>query len=271
MSILEHRNYRDFLKSHLSEMVSANPHYSRRAMALKLRLAPSYLSAILNGKKNISQETAASIGSRLRMASKEIEYFCLLAQLESAKNIALKQTLLDRIQEVNPLIQFVDLSVDHFRIISGWHHFAIMASTELDDFTAGPEELAQALGISRNETELALDRLERLGLLERLPGRRYKKRCANPRVVSKAPNRALRNFHRQTLQKATESLEGQSPQEKVVGSETFCIDKSQIEEFRELTEEFFSKALALKNRARKKTDVYHLGVQFFRLTQRKSA
>ncbi len=269
MSILEQSNYRTFLKTFLAEKASTNPSYSLRAMALKLKIVPSHLSAVLKGKKNLSAETALQIAARLGLQGKDAEYFCLLVQIEGTKSPSLKQALLQRAQSLSPNHSIHDLSVDHFRIISDWHHFAIMAATELDGFSATSIQLSRALGIALAETELALERLERLEMIEKDGRGIYRKIQGNPRVVSHAPNQALRNYHHQTLQKAIESLEHQSPKEKVIGSETLCIDSRQIDEYRELVEEFFSKALALSKKAKKKDQVYHLGVQFFNLTHSK--
>lgn len=96
---------------------------------------------------------------------------------------------------------------------------------------------------------------------------RYRKTIPRPRVESKTPNAALRAFHRQTLGKAIDSLETQGPNEKVIGSETFAIDCDLLPEFRALADHFFNEALALAQKSKNKNQVYHLGVQFFRLTQ----
>jgi uncharacterized protein (TIGR02147 family) len=83
---------------------------------------------------------------------------------------------------------------------------------------------------------------------------------------STVPNEALRRFHRQMLGKAVESIDTQTPQEKIIGSETFAISEDVLEEANQLAEEFFQKMAQLRKKSKNPTQVYHLGVQFFNLT-----
>jgi uncharacterized protein (TIGR02147 family) len=169
----------------------------------------------------------------------------------------------------SPEIAVNDLGVDQFKMIADWHHFAILASTELSNIEATPENLAKVLGLSLSEVHVAVERLIRLEMLEKDSFGRLRKTLSNPRFISQERNRALRSFHRQTLEKAIESLTVLEPDEKVFGTETFCIDDSQFEEFEELCNQFLDGALALAKKAKTKTQVYHLGVQFFRFSKGK--
>jgi len=266
MSILEFDNYRSYLRQMMAEKAKRNPRFSLRAMAQFLEIAPSYLSSVLNGKKNFSFDTATTVAKKLNLSAKESDYFSLLVQKELARNFEVKEILLERMRSANPKQKINDLSIEHFKLISDSIHFAILIATTLANFKPTARNLSLALGCNQAEVELAIDRLIKLEMLERDAKGYYRKVLPNPRVVSQAPNQALRQFHRGTLQKAIESLETQAPAEKVIGSETFAVSDDQIEEFRQLTDEFLDRALALAKKAKRKDHVYHLGVQFFNLT-----
>lgn len=266
MSVYAHQNYRTYLREVMAEKARKNPAYSLRAMARSLEIAPSFLSGVLKGQKNLSMKTSLDVARKLRLDENEGEYFCLLAQKDAARDPDVRENLLARLRKHNPSQEVNDLSVDHFRSISDWQHFAIMSATEIDGFEATGRSLALALEMPQAEIELSLERLERLGMVERDARGVYRKISSNPRVESKAPSAALRNFHRQTLGKAIESLETQGTDEKVVGSETFAFDSSQVDELRKLADEFFDKALALSKKSSKRDCVYHLGVQGFNFT-----
>jgi uncharacterized protein (TIGR02147 family) len=266
MSVLQFNNYRLYLRSVLAERASANSKYSLRAFAQNLGLAPSYLSAVLNGKKSLSPETAYIVTEKLHLEDQEAAYFRILAQIEGTKSPSLKESLLQRAQTLSPTVAVNDLSVDQFKIISDWYHYAILASTELSEVEATPDRLAKILGLSLAEVQVAVDRMMRLEMLEKDSGGRLKKTLPNPRLVLQTPNRAARSHHRQNLEKAIESLSLQTPDERFNGSETFCIDDSQYGEFRELCKQFLDSALVLAKKAKTKNQVYHLGVQFFRFS-----
>jgi len=263
---MNHENYRTYLRSVMAEKASHNPRFSLRAMAKVLGIAPSFLSTVLKGDKNISFEMAISFSKKLKLNDKEAAYFCLLVQKDSAKDPEVREALLGRVLDLNPKHQANDLSLEHFKIISDPLHFSILSATTLTDFQATARTMAVALGQPQATVELALERLEMLEMIEKNDSGTYKKLKANPRVISQAPNQALRKFHKETLALATESLETQTPQEKVVGSETFAIGEDQVEDFRKLADEFFDRALALSKKSKQKDYVYHLGVQFFNLT-----
>ncbi|MFL5812761.1 MAG: TIGR02147 family protein [Bdellovibrionia bacterium] len=269
MSVLEFDNYRLYLRSVLADRASTNPRYSLRAFAKSLELAPSYLSAVMNGKKSLSPETAYAVAEKLRLDEQEATYFRILAQMEATKNPALKESLLQRAQTLAPSVVVNDLSVDQFKMISDWHHYAIFAAVDLSDIEATPERIAKILGLNLAEVQVAVERMIRLEMLEKDAEGRLKQTISHSRIVSLAPNRAVRSHHRQNLEKAIESIGLQRPDERFMGSETFCIDESQFEEFQKLCNQFLDSALALAKKAKTKNQVYHLGVQFFRFSQEK--
>jgi uncharacterized protein (TIGR02147 family) len=267
--VLEHTDYRAFLKNVLIERQRKNPSYSMRAFAQFLGITQAAVSQVLSGKKNLSSETALQVASKLRLGAAETEYFCLLVQLSAAKRPLAKESILNKLNSLNPQRPVRELSVDYFRSISDWYHLVIRNMTEIEGVDFSPKAIAARLGITPLEAEAAIERLCRLELIEKDPERegRYRKTADYVLTQSAVPNEALRAFHRQMMEKAVESLTTQTPREKVVGSETFAIDTGCLEEARRITEEYFQKMLALSRNPSKKTQVFHLGVQFFNVTR----
>jgi uncharacterized protein (TIGR02147 family) len=267
--IFEHTSYRGYLRATLAERVGKNSKYSLRAMATQLGMAPSSLSQVIKGTKNLSLETALQVATRAGLKSKEIRYFCLLVQAENEKNPILKDSFIQQINQNRPgsREKIRDLNVDQFKMISDWYHFPILELTKVADFEFNSKNIAKRLGISPVQAEAALERLERLMLLERGENGKYIEDTNRMVASSIAPNAALRSFHKQMLEKAIESLETQTHLEKVLGSETFAVDAEKINEAREIINDFFERMVKLCTESSKKSDVYHLGVQFFNLTQ----
>ena len=227
------------------------------------------VSQVFSGKKNLSIETAMQIASKLQLGERESEYFCLLVQLESAKKPLARETVLKKINVLNPKRPVHELSIDYFRSISDWYHLVIRNMTEIEGLDFTPKGLAERLGITPLDADTAIKRLCRLELIEKDPEKpgRYRKTQDYVMAQSASPNEALRNFHRQMLEKAADSLTSQTPQEKVIGSETFSVGENCIEEARKITEDYFQKMLSLASKPGRKTHVYHLGVQFFNVTK----
>lgn len=269
--IFEHESYRTYLKGVLVERIARNRAYSLRAMARQLSLAPSSLSEVLKGKINLSPETAWTTATRLGLDEKGREYFCLMVQLESAKSVELRAEIEGKLRQLNPQVSRYDVEVDIFKMISDWYHVPILMMTDLaEGFEPGSYAAwaARKLGISQPEAEAAIDRLVRLELLKRDDAGHLRRTKENLVARSGVPNEGLRRFHRQMLHKATESLETQTPQEKFVGSQTFAIDVTELRKFERRLDQVLTEMSQLARKGKKKTHVYHLGIQLFNLTDK---
>jgi uncharacterized protein (TIGR02147 family) len=268
--VLNYRSYRDFLRDELAVRITRNPAYSLRAMAQQLGIPGSSLCEVLKGRHHFSSERAGEIAESLGLDPQESQYFILLVQHERAKRDEARARLAARIDEIQSRKkQAVDLSLDHFRLISDWYHYAIRALTELEGFRFTPANVARKLGISLVEAEAAIHRLLKLELLEEDPAKpgRYRKTAGNLRAQSVAPNTALRKYHRQLLEKAIASIETQNPDERLLQTQILAFSPEQLEEADRLTDEYFAKMSALSEKAPRKTAVYCLGSQLFRVSQ----
>ncbi len=264
--IFEHTTYRDFLKETLAKRQAQNKRYSLRAMARQLGLAPSMLSDLLKGQRQLSLMKGADVAQRLGLGAREGEYFLLMIQREAEKVVELQAVWEERLLALNPSRQVRDVGVDAFRLIADWHHLAVLESVGLTGFEFTPANLARRLGITTVQAECSIALLQRLELIERDTKGGCRKTHLNILAQSPAPNQGLRRFHKQMLEKAIESVEGQTPQEKFIGSETFCFDDDQLGDLQKLANEFLDKAVALAQKSKKRDHVRHLGVQFFKLT-----
>jgi uncharacterized protein (TIGR02147 family) len=264
--IFEHTSYRTYVRAALSESLEKNPRFSLRGFASKIGISPSLLSDVLAGKKSISRDTALTISKNLGLSPKETEYFCLLTDFEKAKTEENKSDIFEKLQSLNGRKEVANLSLDFFKLISDWYHMAILEMVDIKNFNFNAKTVAKRLEITSLVAQTAIDRLERLELLEKNKDGRYRKVMDRVLSASEVPNTALQNFHRQMIEKAAASLATQTPKEKLVGSETMVFDKDQLNAANELMEEFFNKMLQLSSASKKGKDVYHLGIQFFNLT-----
>lgn len=269
--IFEHINYRSFLKASLAEKIVKNPMYSLRSFAKTLGLSHTAVSLVLKGTKNISFERAMDVGTKLNLTEIEQEYFCLLVQIETVKDPEKKSSIQDRLNRLRPSKKSYDLSIDAFKAISDWYHFPILSMTRLKDFNFTHATIAHRLGITEMEVNVAIERLERLELIEIVDGK-YQETKNYLMAQSSVPSTAIRTFHKQLLEKAMHAIDEHGPEEKVNGSETFAFNPTDLTEARTLTENYFDKMVELSEKSQKQngaTDIFHLQVNFFNLTKPK--
>lgn len=266
--IFDYTDYRIFLKNVLAEKAKAGEGYSLRAFAEKLGVSNSYFSEVLGDKKSLSLELAYKVAFKLHLTAAETEYFCLLIQLEKEEDPYFREEFSKRLKALNPKRKTHDLSVDLFAIISNWHHYAILELTQLTGFRLSAAAAAKRLSISKSEAEVAIDRLVRLELLIQDAKHGYLKAHQNLMVASSFHNQGIKQFHKQILQKADESVDRQTPQERLSATEVFPVDSKTLAEADRLSLEFFAAIQKLSERAKVKDAVYALSVHFFNLTPR---
>lgn len=262
--IFEYSNYRSYLKTVLVEKNKINPQFSLRAFSRFIQMSHGQLSMVLQGKKHISEDTALNISHRLQLNEKEADYFCHLVRLESAKTVQSKEFIQKRLESLHPKQTFHTLTLDAFKIISDWHHYALLEMTELDTFKPSSAWIAKRLQISKTEVELALERLERLELI-RKKNNTWIKTNEFFSVKSDLKNDALKKFHKQILEKALESLDSQEVAERKFGSITMSLDPSKLKEAEKRMQEFRLELAKFLSRG-KKTETYQLSMQLFKLT-----
>lgn len=267
-TIFEHTSYRSFLKSELAGRGARNTSYSLRAFGRDLGIDAAQLTGVFKGTKGLSLGKAVKIAERLKLDARAREYFCLLVQFDNTTSPQLREMFLERINALNGRKGMVDLGLEMFRAISDWYHIAIIEMTELDGFVLEAAAVAERLGINRYEAEAAIERLQRLELIE-LDEKTGRWRKAHHHGLFQSPdvNLALRRYHQSMLEKASKALDEQPPAERYVGSDTFSIDVSQLEEAKELITEFRLKLVELFNRGKKRSETYHFVVELFRLTR----
>ncbi len=262
-------SYKNYLNEELERRIRINPKYSQRAFAKHLGLSPGELSEVLRGRRNLSLKSALRVAKALNLNPDETKHLVLSSQAEKVGNpnvAAVVKTLLGTEDHGDSHDSSSrQLTLDLFHLVSDWYCFAIVNLADCIDFRWSPTWIAKRLDITRAQAQLALERLERVGLIERHAN---SLRMAPDFVMSPSgiPSEAIRNYHRQIMQKATEALELQSIHEREFSGTSFAFDPKQIEAIKKDIAQFRSKLLTKYSKG-KKTEVYHLELALFRITQ----
>lgn len=262
--IYQHENYRSFLKQALHERLG-HKNLSLRAIARRLGMAPSHLSEILSGRKNLSLDRALMLAQFLKLNSRQSDYFVLLIQLEKAKDVKVKQSLLQKLKALNKSKNFHNLNIDLFNVLVEWYHLPILTSIDVKGFKPTPRNLAKTFGISILEAQTALDRLERLELIEKDAHNQFRLVHNNSLFQTETAHKGMRQFNQQMLKKAIEYIDTRNPEKSFSGSETMSFDVDQLDEFKQACDDFLSKMAQLSEKGKNKTRVYHMNLQFFDL------
>jgi len=257
------------LKDELEARFQKNRHYSLRAFARDIGVAPSRLSDALTGRAGFSSAVADQIAKKLGFGKEERDYFCALVEVKHARSQSMRKAAAEKLESLDKNASaapdYRNIQMDAFKVVSDWYHFAILELSTLDTFDSDPADIAKRLGISKFEAEQAIDRLLRLELLERKKGKLIATdaQTASPSGV---PSDSIKKFHTQVLGKAIQALQNQGVDERDFSTVFFTLDRSRLPEAKERLKKFRRSFTKEFSNSGKKESVYCLSTQLFDLT-----
>lgn len=261
------RDYRLILKNILLEKQEANKRFSLRAFAKHLELTHSALNQVFKGTKNLSPETAAKIARKLKMEPVDREHFCLLVQLEAAKDPELKKAFEKKIKTLKGSRASAKAKVEA-TFLPEWYHPIIMAMTNLTVGEYTPKTVAKRIGITIKEATETMEQMESVGLLCRDDEGQwaavYEKTVD---VTMPHDPKRTRAIHQTHLQMAAKALDEQPLGQRMNVLAHLAFPKSRIPEAREIAHECLRRMQLLSDEAREEGeeigDVYAFVVSMF--------
>jgi uncharacterized protein (TIGR02147 family) len=255
------QDYRTYLKEVFVDRKRRNPSYSMRGFARDLGLPASRVSDLLGNKRHLSCRSAARVAKSLQLNEAEAAHF--LASVASRQRGASQST--QSIYGIDHDYASETLTLDLFAVVSDWFHYAILELFETETFEADPAWIAKRLGISKIEVQLALVRLEKVGMLELAPDGQLKVTKSHSISSSDIPSEAIRKHHRQLMNKADLALDGVPLEQREVSTTIFSLDERDLPQAKKLLRQFRMELAALMTKRKKKNRVYSLGMQFIPL------
>lgn len=239
-----------WIESAFSARRAKNPSYSLRAFAKYLKIPSGRLSEILSGKRNIGAKLATKILKKLDLTPEEETQFLNSLRHQSQD-----------LHESN----YHQLNMDAFHIISDWYHYAILSLIKTKNFENDPSWIANRLGISVVEVRAALERLQRLELIE-LKNEKMVRTKASLTTTHDVHSNALKRSHKQSLEQAIIAIDEVDLAFRDITSMTMAINFKKIPLAKEKIKRF-RRELASLLEAGAKTEVYNLNIQLVPLSK----
>ncbi len=257
--------FKKCIQEELARRCEKNPSYSLRAFARSCNLTPGELSQILSGKRIPSYKVALKVLSTLDLSPKEkAQFLSSLAERHKSRGL----------QRLNPVFKRMklelvpkEISIDLFRVIGDWYHYAILMLTYVENFNPDPKWIASQLSLTELETKLAIGRLINVGLLKEknktLIGTNEHITTADKHLTTPA----LKKHTKQSLEKAIYSVENDPIEVRSNTYMTMAIDPKKIGEAKKNIDEFTNKMSGLLESG-KRTQVYEFGIYLCPLQKR---
>lgn len=236
------------LQDELKRRKEKNPAYSLRAFAKSLGMSPAQLSQLVSGKRPLTLKTFEKLARELALSPIE-------------KKRALEALSHSVAQDLHP--HNLQMKEDEFRLVSDWYHFAILSLTKVKGARKDPVWIAKRLGIAIIDAKMAVERLERMGVLS--PGETFKQITEPIRVLSEVPSQAIQKSHRQLLALANEKLSQVPVARRDFSVMMMAIDPKNLERAKKAIEDFQEELVSLLEQG-EPSEVYALSCQMYPLT-----
>ena len=234
--IFEFLDYRLFLEAHFAHRKAREREFSLRVFARHPELAlssSSFLSAVIKGRKNLSQNLRLRFGRALGLKPVEMEYFELLIQANQAKSADERghyQGQLARFQGARALT----LAESQQRFYARWYYAVVWHWIGLHPDQSNPARIAKALQppVTTAQAEDAVRALLDLKLIKKLAnGYALADRHLTAGVAFRGgPARA---HGREFIQLALDQLDQSPPEEREYQTVSFSVSRRGRERIRE--------------------------------------
>jgi len=239
VNFLDIADYRDFLKAYYERRKKEMPLFSYRMMGEKLGLDASYLFRVLQKKQHLPSHAIPMAKELLGLSGRAAEYFDILVASAQTKDAKKKAELAEQAVALRD-VERKSISESELRFLSEWWIAVVRAYIEISGGVVNEHEIANALRPKITEAQVkdAVELLKDLGLVTRLTSGKLKLSNAHLTVSGPDKAKAVRQFQRQVLSLASDSLENVPVEERDVSTLTVAVDAECFEDLREIIKEF---------------------------------
>lgn len=271
--VTDFSDYRAYLRAMIAWLKAHRRGFSYRSFSLKAGFSsPSFLKLVADGQRNLSAESVERVATGLGLDRREAEAFAVLVELGQAPTDSLKNrayTKLARLVQRDPVKR---LEAAQFEAYSHWYTMVLREMAALPDFDDAADALARRLRYKTRpeEVQRGLDNLVALGLLVRGPDGRLAQADRNLTTGPEVRSLAVRNFHRQMLNRVIEALDRVPLSERNVSGVTVPLSRRQYARVVELLQTLRREVLAIAEDVQDDDDpreVHQLAFGLIPLTQ----
>jgi uncharacterized protein (TIGR02147 family) len=291
-SILAYADFRRYLRDFYTDRKSRVARFSFRAFAKAAGFAsPNFILLVMEGKKNLTGESASRLAQAMGLAGEEAAHFLDLVRFGQAKDVEARgralESLDSRQRREGPAI----LAEDDAAYLAHWHLPVIRELAALPDFSEDPAWIARRLGfpVAVKDIREALAFLERKGYLARtttatptqerakarargskaLPGRLVPREAtlATGDMEPGALARAARAYHLQMAELARQAIFTLPIERRSVSNTTLSFSAEAYARALKHIEAMRAELLALAAHDAHPENLYQLNVNLFPLTK----
>jgi uncharacterized protein (TIGR02147 family) len=262
-------NFRDYLRDYYAERKKQHAFYSFRLFAQKAGFAsPNFLKLVIDGKRNISKESAFRFSKALGHTKKEADYFENLVFFNQGKTLEEKNSYLANIMKARKNIDPKKIEQAEYAYYRAWYVPVIRELVAAMDFYEDYKKLGRAVvpAISAIEAEKAVKLLLELGYIRKNGGGHYEQSAIFLSTGPQVRSLAVANFHKSMMERASESLDRFPAKQRDISCLTLGVSENSLSSIVSRIAEFRRELLDLAGSDPHISKIVQINFQLFPLS-----
>ncbi len=235
MNFFESLDYRNLLKEVCESKKRESSFLSYRWLSKRTGIASTgFISLVLAGKRNISNDLALRLCEALKFNKRESSYFTLLVRYNQTDNPQEKKKLFEELLALRPA-NARSIQADQQEYFNKWYYAAIRELISITDVSDNYKEIAEKLvpQINAQEVRNAIELLVRLGLVFRDEHGLYKR--ADVLITAAGSSidpSAIRKYQSDTMDLAKNALYSLAKELRDISTVTLSTNKDGMEQIK---------------------------------------
>jgi uncharacterized protein (TIGR02147 family) len=270
ITIFNYTDYRDYLRDYIKEKKAAVPSVSIRGLSLRAGIkSAGFLSMVLSGKRNITEDLAMRIAGALKMSKKEEQYFLLMVSYTHCKGLEVKHEILEEMLMLTRSNAVKNLQPEQFAFWDNWYNSVIRELVEVTVIKdENISELAEMLipHVKSRDVRQAIATLEKINLIHKDPSGRYRRTDVIISTGEHFKTVVISKFQGEMIELASDALKKIPRERRDFSTVTLSVDKAAWEDIKVRCAQFRKEILSIASKIDKPDRVVQVNIQGFPVT-----
>lgn len=270
IKLFDYLDYRAYLRDLYAELKKGRTPITFRSFSKKAGfVSPNVLKLVMEGKRNLTEESIPKFGVALELNKQEQEFFGNLVRYNQAKTHQERDHSYQKLLQSRQFNQLKPLEKNQYEYCSEWYHSAVREMVACRDFDGTPEWLASKIlpPITPQQAQKSMELLDRLGLIQKTAEGQYRQSAPLVSTGAEVTSVALFNYHMNLLDLAKVALEKIQADKRDISAMTLGVEKGKIQELKKKIQEFRSDVMKLVSTDTHPEAVVQLSIQMFPMSQ----
>ncbi len=273
VSPFSYLDYRDFLNDWYKAAKQTRAGMSYRKFSERAGLKSwNFIMMVLQGKRNLSQESIPKVAKALKLNKQETEFFENLVHYTQEEHQRDKERYYQRMLRSRKYNQLEPIRTHQYEYCSRWYHAVIRELITAKEYDGTAEWIAERIfpKVSVADVTHSLELLETLGFAKRNKKGRWKQ--SHSLVSTGADVRSIELFayHYNMLELTKEVLDTVPGERRDISALTLGVRKERLEQLKKKVQKFRQDILKFVSADETPEEVVQVNIHMFPLTSPKA-